>query len=191
MMKYKRVPILVAIIIIILIFAFLYLYVSNINKAKEFSEIPDTPDTFREAFSKSHYRASIGFAFKKIDDWVVKIDTVDELELLLDNGDSVTATFFETDTYEGDDPDFGAFKLSYSDDRNCWIVTQSVSKDNSISTGCKSPDMLVHNIPTFIAPKRWKTYVLALGGDSFIELNIAGSGDVKPLDSILNSISFE
>lgn len=136
-------------------------------------------------------------AFTKASDWTVSNTQLAGKIILSDTagdgkGDSMTIEYIMGDKINDNDAKFGDVTYYYEKSTGRWLeINNAATKEpNQFSTPAPARvvAMTQDKMPVFPGTKRWLTYIIPLSTNTFLKLNITGSGYIKPLEDLVKTI---
>ncbi len=136
-------------------------------------------------------------AFTKGADWTVSNAQLSNKIVLSDTagegkGDSMTIEYVLGDKISDTDSKFGSVTYYYEKSTQRWLeVNNSETKDpNQLSTPAPAriATYTADKLPVYAGTKRWLTYIIPLSTNTFLKLNITGSGATMPLQDLVKTI---
>lgn len=136
-------------------------------------------------------------AFTKGADWTVSNAQLSNKIVLSDTagegkGDSMTIEYVLGDKISDTDSKFGSITYYYEKSTQRWLqVNNAQSADPnqlSVPADAKSVATTADKLPVYAGTKRWLTYIIPLSTNTFLKLNITGSGATMPLQDLVKTI---
>lgn len=136
-----------------------------------------------------------GISFVKTSEW--KIINITNKILLKPgpdqgDGDEITIEYFTGDRITDSDAKFGEITYFYDNTKKEWMRTDTMEGEG-ISPNTSPINATIafktdSGLPVFNGVGRWKTYIIPLSTNTFVKLNILGSGDTQALTELTKTL---
>lgn len=133
-----------------------------------------------------------GVYFEKGNDWKVKSNDASQvaLEQVAGGfiGDVMIISFVSAASLTDTDAKFGSVTYSFDSQKGEWMKTSNEVEAPAGPTIATPDSYTSDNLPVFRGTQRWRTYIIPLSEDSFIKMNITGSGNYEALDKLVKTL---
>lgn len=162
---------------------------------KPTTPVPGAPAVSQNVnvISQSDWR----IAFTKPTGWDISTQTLSNKIVLSDTegegkGDAILVEYVMGDTISDSDAKFGNITYYYEKSTKRWLETDnaqtSAANQMSAPTLARTVAYTADKLPVYPGTKRWLTYIIPLSTNTFLKLNITGSGATAPLQDLVKTI---
>lgn len=167
---------------------------------KPVSTKPTTPVPGAPAVSQNVHtitQKDWGIAFTKSAGWEINIQPLSNKIFLADTtgegkGDTILIEYIMGDRISDADVKFGDITYYYEKSTGRWLEIDTVSGKGANLNTTPVPARIVaytaDKLPVYPGTKRWLTYIVPLSTNTFLKLNITGSGATAALQELVKTI---
>lgn len=136
-------------------------------------------------------------AFTKAVDWTLTPMTDKNKQILSDvagdgKGDSIIIQYVTGDKITDTDAKFGSITYYYEKSTGKWMETDNAQTNSANVFTTPAPAKVVtytaDKLPVYAGTTRWLTYIVPLSNNTFLKLNITGSGATQPLQDLIKTV---